>query len=289
MSGSLQQESKAFEVFLKKHLEQAFWSNTDLKNKNYAGLSELKASVEYSLFSGGKRFRPMLTLLVAKSLDRDIENCLGFAAAVEMVHTYSLIHDDLPCMDDDNERRGLPTNHIKFNEATALLAGDTLLTEAFKILSESYKDQSQVCVELGSILSKAIGFCGMIGGQVLDIQALNDGQTNATTLNDIHKLKTAALIAVSIEGAAVIAQVSQKQRENLKSFGQFIGEAFQVADDILDYDPESPEGSSYVTLHGLEATKKYLNELTDKAIDLIEFIKDPELKNLCIFNRERTH
>lgn len=289
MLDHLQAESEAFEVFLQKHLATNFWSNSELKNKNYKALTELRDSVNYSLFSGGKRFRPILTLLTAKALGKQTQKFLGFAAAVEMVHTYSLIHDDLPCMDDDIKRRGQPTNHIKFNEATALLAGDTLLTESFKILSESYKDQPQVCVELVSLLSRAIGFCGMIGGQVLDIQALNEGNTDAQSLNDIHKLKTAALIAVSLEGAAVIAGVDQNQRQALKKFGEYLGEAFQVADDILDYEPGHPEGSSYVNLHGLENTKIYLNELTQKAISLISFIKEPELKDLCIFNQERTH
>ena len=176
MLNKYKEDIEAFDVFLKEYTQSKICLDNELKS--YKAMGQLHESMTYSLFSGGKRFRPLLSLFVARTFLKDNKDFFGFAGAIEMVHTYSLIHDDLPCMDDDDERRGKPTNHKLYGEAVALLAGDCLLTEAFHLLTESYKGQPSLCVELCGLLSKAAGFCGMVGGQVIDIEALKTKEIN---------------------------------------------------------------------------------------------------------------
>lgn len=215
--------------------------------------------MNYSLLSGGKRFRPLLAALTAKALDRKIEHALPMATAVELIHTYSLIHDDLPVMDNDDMRRGRPTNHKVYGDAQALLAGDALLTAAFGVLAESESKNLRTALAL---LSEAAGPRGMVGGQVLDI-ATHD--PNERLLAEIHKRKTGALIRVAVEGTAVLLGASEEQVKLLRTYGENLGMAFQIADDIQDYNPERPEKINYVSQLGLEETKKLLSHVSHEA------------------------
>jgi geranylgeranyl diphosphate synthase type II len=218
----------------------------------------------YSLHSEGKRFRPLLALLTAKALKKDPERVLPLAASVELIHTYSLIHDDLPVMDDDDVRRGRPTNHKVFGEAPALLAGDALLTLAFGILAEA---DSPCAPEAIRLLSKAAGPAGMVGGQVLDIEAKDLTQDK---LADIHRLKTGALIAVSVEAAAALLGASPEERAALSEYGRQLGLAFQLADDLQDFDPENLETVNYANLIGVEGTRRYLERVSGEALAAIK-------------------
>lgn len=218
----------------------------------------------YSLHSEGKRFRPLLAILTAQALGQAPEIVLPLAAAAELIHTYSLIHDDLPVMDNDDLRRGRPTNHKVFGEVNALLAGDALLTLSFGILAEA---DSVGVAEAVRLLAKAAGPAGMVGGQVLDIEAKN---LTREKLAEIHRLKTGALIAVSVEAAAVLAGASQNQRSALANYGRHLGLAFQLADDLQDFDPENLENVNYGNLIGAEGTRQLLDQTSVEALAAIK-------------------
>jgi geranylgeranyl pyrophosphate synthase len=196
-------------------------------------------SIEYSFFSGGKRFRPMLCFAGAQYLDIPLEKVYPWAMAIEMIHTYSLIHDDLPCMDNDDFRRGKLTNHKIFGEAVALLAGDSLLTEAFAVLANHYGDSPVVFGLLVKQLSAVSGISGMILGQYFDM-SLESGKIRSSVshLNKIHLLKTGALICGALMGPALLKNLDTKQIESMKEIGFLLGYAFQVKDDILDSDQD---------------------------------------------------
>lgn len=233
-------------------------------------------AMRYSLQNGGKRIRPVLVLEFCRVCGGDINSALPFACAVEMIHTYSLIHDDLPCMDDDELRRGKPSCHVKYGEAFALLAGDALLTLAFKTLMTAplpVERRAEAC----SLLSEAAGYTGMVGGQELDL--LNEGkEVSADTLRETDALKTGALIKASCLLGCVAAGATEEQRAAAAEYAENIGLAFQITDDILDVtcDTEalgkpagSDEGngkSTYVSLFGLEGSKALAVELTQKAV-----------------------
>lgn len=229
-----------------------------------AGLEPLWDSMGYSLLSGGKRFRPLLSLLTARALEKPLEQALPIAVAVEMIHTYSLIHDDLPCMDNDDMRRGQPTNHKVHGETLALLAGDALLTSAFGALAQASTGDVARAVAL---LSYAAGPAGMVGGQVLDIKS--DRHTTVEQLQLIHQLKTGALIAVAVSGAAVLCEASSTQFEKLETFGGALGFAFQLADDIQDHSDEKPEKASYTSKLGVAATKELLEKTSAEALAVL--------------------
>ncbi|HAX72486.1 MAG TPA: geranyl transferase [Firmicutes bacterium] len=231
--------------------------------------SPLKESMMYSLSVGGKRLRPILLFSILESLNIPIHKGYRVASALEMIHTYSLIHDDLPAMDDDELRRGKPTNHIVFGEATAILAGDSLLTQAFEIIGEdetlSHETRLKIIVEL----SKAAGPMGMVAGQVLDMEAENKTVT-IEQLKNIHVNKTGKLIEFSLVSGAIIADLSQEDINLLRQYAYHIGLAFQIKDDILDIEgneeligktigSDLTNGkSTYVTLTSLEQAKKML-------------------------------
>lgn len=246
-------------------------------------LSRFVESMNYSLFSEGKRFRPLLAVLTAKALEKPPEQVLPLAAAVELIHTYSLIHDDLPCMDNDDFRRGLPTNHKMFGEAGALLAGDALLTMAFGILAQSPSPKAATAVAL---LSEAAGPRGMVGGQVLDIEAQTPDQD---LLKQIHARKTGKLIQVSVEGAAALCEATTKQIQDLKTYGELLGLAFQLADDLQDFDEGDPEKVSYCSSLGVPETIRYLEETSDQALAcLTTFGKSADgLRQMIKLNRDR--
>lgn len=254
-----------------------------------SGEARLLESIRYSLLQdGGKRFRPVLAMLTAEALGHDCEAVLAFAAAVECVHTYSLIHDDLPAMDNDDVRRGQPTNHRKFDEATAILAGDALLTEAFQLIADHYGSTPGPAIVAISELASASGLRGMVGGQAIDI-----GAKTATIVLDelrtMHRMKTGALIRVAARGAAQLCDASPTQLANLTRFAENLGLAFQVADDLLDYVPEKPEPGSYPALLGPDKTKGFLGELTTSCLaDLASFdAKAEPLREIARYNQTR--
>ena len=247
--------------------------------------SVVSEAMHYSLMIGGKRIRPVLALAFCEMLsgeDFDIDSALPYACAIEMIHTYSLIHDDLPCMDNDDFRRGKPSCHKKFGEEYALLAGDGLLNLAFEIIfgkfGDVYPDFSMKC---GAILSSASGADGMIGGQAIDLLSENK-QISLETLRKLQDLKTGAMIIASCKIGAVLGGGNQSDIENARCFGEKIGLCFQVVDDILDVtssfeklgkpigSDESNNKSTYVSLLGLEEAKKFADELTREALCSIE-------------------
>ena len=252
------------------------------------GLIELHKSLEYSLLRGGKRFRPLLSLLVGESFAVSPKRLLPWALAVEMIHNYSLIHDDLPCMDDDDLRRGEPTNHRVFGESTALLAGDTLLTEAFGMIARGYSDQPLLVSQLVLLLCEAAGFRGMVGGQAIDLKSKVQS-LNLEELVQMHEMKTGALIRVSCEGAAIVCGLPLAKQQLAREFGALLGFAFQLKDDLLDSADEVEVGSFPGHL-GLEQTKNKLAEVSSKAEALLSELNLSQgpLKDLIRMNLERS-
>lgn len=231
----------------------------------------LHAAMSHGLLLGGKRVRPFLVYAVGEMLGIHKDSLDHVAGSIEAIHAYSLIHDDLPAMDDDALRRGQPTCHIKFDEATAVLAGDALQTFAFELLGNARVSDTQK-VEMMQCLAKASGYQGMCGGQALDLAA-TDTEISLEQLEKIHRLKTGALICCAVELGAIAANATSQQKAHLKTFSQNIGLAFQVHDDILDVigDTEilgKPQGSdeaanksTYPALLGLEAAQNKAKDL----------------------------
>ena len=206
----------------------------------------LLEAAKYSLFGGGKRIRPLLSMMVSEAFGREWSDVSGWACAVEMIHTYSLIHDDLPSMDNDAIRRGRPTSHIQYGEATAILAGDALLTEAFGIVGRIDADKSIVS-ELVVLLAQSSGGTGMVGGQVYDIHGDLD---SVDKICRMQGLKTGALIRASAEGAAMLLSCSDQEIQRMASFGSTLGALFQITDDILDR-TEDREADGHNLFHHL--------------------------------------
>lgn len=237
----------------------------------------VKEAMYYSLKAGGKRIRPILLLQVIRSYGLDYHPYIDVACSLEMIHTYSLIHDDLPGMDNDDLRRGLPTCHKKYNEAIAILAGDGLLNEAVNIIINCHLE-SHLTLSLISCLYSSSGIAGMIYGQELDIQ--NEGkELDVTTLQKIHRYKTGKLIACALKMGSLIA--SEKDVDIWEDIGYTIGLAFQIQDDVLDVtstteqlgkpvgSDESNHKSTYVTLLGIEKCQELVNQLFKEAIEKI--------------------
>lgn len=243
----------------------------------------LKEAMIYSLEAGGKRVRPMLLLAVMEEYGKPLETGLDAACALEYIHTYSLIHDDLPAMDNDDLRRGKPTNHIVFGEATAILAGDALLTEAFALISHSAHYTPVQKVELIQLLSRASGALGMVGGQLMDIEA-EGKNVDLTHLQKIHALKTGALLKFSIEAGALLVQANEQEKQALQTYAEAIGVLFQIQDDILDVEASSEElgktagkdqlqeKSTYPALLTLEGAKKERDRYYQLAMDALALI-----------------
>ncbi len=254
-----------------------------------AGLDQLLDSVRYSVLQpGGKRFRPVLAMLTAEAMGHSAERVLAYAAAVECIHTYSLVHDDIPAMDNDDFRRGQPTNHKVFGDAVAILAGDALLTEAFYIISTNYRSEPTACVLAMEELSVAAGTYGMVGGQAIDLRS-KANEITFEELQTMHRLKTGALIRAAAVGAAHICFGTKEQVQQIRAYSTALGLAFQVADDILDHNPEKPEPGSYPALLGVEQTKAHLHDLTERCLASIESWgnKAESLRELARFNRMR--
>lgn len=258
--------------------------------------SELAKAVNYSLFSGGKRFRPLLSMMTAEALDLAQDRVLPFATAIEMVHTYSIIHDDLPSMDDDDERRGKPTTHVVHGDAVALLAGDALITEAPRLIAKAYKDVPQLALELIELITTTSGYAGMVAGQVmdLDVQGRLKNPSNLPPLDiaeleQLHGLKTGELIRASVVGAGMIGRVESKLRDQLSEFGKLIGLCFQLADDIHDHKRDEPEPTGFPKLIGIEKTRVLLEESSERAVQLTMMMgpKASALRDLVVFNSKR--
>ena len=228
-------------------------------------------------FTGGKRFRPLLVILTAKAFKQNIQHILPYACAVEFLHIYSLIHDDLPAMDNAEKRRGRLSLHKAFNEAVAILTGDALLTEAFS-LAISYKPKSlQDISPLIHLLVQAIGGRGMISGQMIDLQAIHDSQP--IDLEQLYDLKTGALISTSVIGAAMLSEVQDSTVLKLKSFAQKLGIAFQIADDLEDFEGQSDKKASIINCAhqwGLKTAKEKLCAFYREALDILKSIENTE-------------
>lgn len=245
---------------------------------------KLYNAMEYSLMSGGKRIRPILLMAAVDAVDTPNihgENFLTVASAIEMIHTYSLIHDDLPAMDDSDYRRGKLTNHKVFGEATAILAGDALLTLAFEVLTRQKNVKFHVMLEVIKELAIAAGAEGMVGGQSIDLESENKS-VDLATLKKMHMGKTGAIFRASIRAGALLAHANDKQLQNLTHYAENFGLAFQITDDILDaigdektvgkpiHSDEKNHKSTYVTLTSLDNAKTLANQAVQNALDNIK-------------------
>lgn len=269
-------------------LDKSLYKYFDTYFEEYKALFD---SMKYSVENGGKRVRPLLTLLFCDACGGNVKAAIPMAEAVEYIHTYSLIHDDLPCMDNDDYRRGKPSNHKVFGEAMALLAGDGLLTAAFErisIWSRAGLYSAEVAVKAISELSVYAGSRGMIGGQVIDIQNENKPDISFETLQLLDSLKTGALIEAACAMGCIAAEADEDKIQAAKTFASKIGLAFQIKDDILDVtssleklgkmtgsDVENGK-TTYVTLLGVEECQRLVDELTQDALKALESFPDNE-------------
>jgi len=268
----LRQDQALIEEFLQKWLE---------KSPRYAHLQE---AMNYSLLAGGKRVRPILTLEACRICGGEVRDALPFACGVEMVHTYSLIHDDLPAMDNDDLRRGRPTNHKVFGEAAAILAGDALLTEAFFALSQAELPPERI-VQAAACLSTRAGHLGMVGGQALDME---EKERTVPELEQLQSLKTGALLQAAAELGCIAAGGTPEQRQALSTYAEKLGRAFQIRDDMLDVAGEQqylgkPIGSdrergksTFASLLGLDACAGLVEKLTAQAEEALTTFEQRE-------------
>ncbi len=250
-------------------------------------LSSLHLAIRHSLFAGGKRIRPILCIAAHEAAGGKGEGILPFACALEMIHTYSLIHDDLPAIDNDDYRRGKLTCHKVFGEATAILAGDALLTEAFRIMTERIVterlEDGGLILDIVNRVARAAGISGMVGGQVVDIES-EDKEIDLPTVEYIHTHKTGAMILASVQVGACLAQTGEEAFKALTHYGERIGLAFQIADDILDVEGElqtlgktpgsdlAKKKATYPAVLGMEESKKRARELADLAVEALGFL-----------------
>lgn len=238
-------------------------------------------SASYSLNIGGKRIRPLLMLLTYNMYKENWREILEFSSAIEMIHTYSLIHDDLPCMDNDDLRRGKPTNHKVYGEDIAVLAGDALLNEAMNVMMKFSLNHGREALVASQKIAEAAGAEGMIGGQVVDI--INEGKKiSEEELRYMHMKKTGALIKVSIVAGAILGNASEEEIELLEKFGENLGLAFQIKDDILDVignteklgkkvlSDEENDKTNFISMHGLDYCIKECERLTNESINILD-------------------
>ncbi|EEL49393.1 polyprenyl synthetase family protein [Bacillus cereus] len=285
----------AFDAFLKE--SKAFVEEQLVRYANQLQCPNvLREAMIYSLEAGGKRLRPLLLFATLQAFEKERELGIGAACALEMIHTYSLIHDDLPCMDDDDLRRGKPTNHKVFGEAMAVLAGDGLLTYAFQaVTAYDHQDvQAETKLRLALELAKAAGPEGMVAGQVADMEA-EGKRLEREGLEYIHKHKTGRLLEYAVLAGAILAGATPEQEEKLLAFAKYIGLAFQIRDDILDVEgteeeigkpigsDASNEKSTYTTLFTIDEAKCILEETIGKAKDAIASLQlqDEHLLSIC--------
>ncbi|WP_240649007.1 polyprenyl synthetase family protein [Anaerosphaera multitolerans] len=261
--------------------------------KNFTAVDEYQKkvyeSMTYSLFSGGKRIRPILSILAYKTIKNsdEYEEVLPFAVAIELIHTYSLIHDDLPAMDDDDFRRGKPTNHKVYSEAIAILAGDGLLNMAAEVLAkemDSYEDLEKIkrAIKAMKYIFTASGVHDMIGGQVIDVE-YND-EMNYDICESMYKLKTAALIRASVVSGAIIAGATEEEIATLEEFSNCIGIAYQMKDDILDSEiDKEKEKNTILQFSSKEEILEKIQQLTERANNELESLEH-DAEELKIFS-----
>lgn len=271
--------------------ERTAWVEEALKDSLPEGpsyLGNVAEMMRYCLFSGGKRFRPILCYGAAESLSKPGAIATSAACAYEMIHCFSLAHDDLPCMDNDDFRRGKPTAHKVFGEAGALLAGDGLSIWAFHKITELPPGVSpETGLKLVRDLAWASGHQGMVGGQVIDMEAQGK-KVDRPFLESIHRAKTGALICGAVRAGALLAGADEDQLKALTTYGEAVGLVFQLTDDILDAE-DDPDGVSFVSLLGLDQTKRLVRETTETALDALQGFSssaDP-LRALAIFLEDR--
>lgn len=283
-------------------IKEIITEKADIINKVLRGYTEhennpqslIYEAMNYSLFAGGKRIRPVIMLLVCDMLSGDENEVMPFACAMEMIHTYSLIHDDLPAMDNDDYRRGKFTNHKKYGEAIAILAGDALLNKAFEtVTSAVYKDSSRA-IKAMSVLSKSSGTEGMIGGQTVDIES-EGKKISPDELLYLHSLKTGAIIRSSGVIGAIMAGAGDDEIKAVDEYCKNFGIAFQIQDDLLDIlgneeilgkatgSDSANEKTTFVTLYGIEESKKAVDSYTEKACSALDVFgsKAQQLKALA--------
>jgi geranylgeranyl diphosphate synthase type II len=263
--------------------------------------ARLRDAIRHSLLAPAKRLRPMLVLMSAEACGCDRSTALPAACAVELVHTYSLIHDDLPAMDDDDLRRGLPTCHAKFGEATAILAGDALLAQAFEVLARDVRPPStaaRCCAELG----RAAGACALVGGQSDDLAA-EFAPGDLAALEAIHRRKTGALFVVALRLGGIVASANERQLEALTHYGRALGFAFQIVDDLLDLQgsaaalgkrtrkDEDRGKLTFPKVIGVEPSRARASQLIYEAIAAVKLFSPPAtgLEGLAHYVLERTH
>ncbi len=249
--------------------------------KNPALEDKLAQAMQYSLMSGGKRLRPILLMAAADAVSGSGEKFLTVASAIEMIHTYSLIHDDLPAMDNDDYRRGKLTNHKVFGEATAILAGDALLTLAFEVMTRQENISPEILLKVMQEMSIAAGAAGMVGGQSIDLES-EDKKISMSTLQKMHMAKTGALFKAAIRSGAILAGANSEQLDALTIYAEKFGLAFQITDDILDVigdeknlgkpvgSDEKNNKSTYVTLTSIETAKNLAQKAVDDAVDALK-------------------
>ena len=269
----IEKRTQQIEQILRRYLPQA---------SGYQKL--IMEAMSYSMLSGGKRLRPMLMLETYHMFGAHHTVIEPFLAAIEMIHTYSLVHDDLPAMDDDAYRRGRRTTHVVYGEAMGILAGDALLNYAFETAKQAFsmgEDPARVAKAM-QILAQKAGIYGMLGGQVVDVQNEGHKQIDADTLDFIYRLKTGALIASAMMIGAVLAGANEQEVSVLEQAAVRVGIAFQIQDDILDItgtaeqlgkpigSDEKNEKSTYVTLYGMQAAQEQVEKLTNEAVDFME-------------------
>ena len=265
--------------------------------------AKLHQSILYSIHPGGKRLRPILCLAASELICGSYENVLPAACAIEMIHTYSIIHDDLPSMDDDDIRRGKPANHKVFGEAVATLAGDALLTDAFNLVTEKLIEEgvsSELILRVISVISEAAGSKGMVLGQAFDIEMEGAEDPSVNEISNTYLMKTAKIITASVLSGAMLSGAGERELLKLKSYSEKIGIAFQIKDDILDVvgshgtkqesrDKAGVKKHTYVSVMGVKKSKAKVSELTNQAMaELESFQKTPNpLREIAIWLRER--
>ena len=285
-------ELKKYQSIVEKELEKYL-------RKNECPEKNLNHSMEYSLMAGGKRLRPILVIATYSLFDKNIEKCMPYAVAIEMVHNFSLIHDDLPGIDDDDFRHGKPTNHKKFNEATAILAGDGLLNNAYIVISEDLrKEVTPSKLKVFEEFSKSVD--RMIAGEYVDTE-FEGKEISEKFLEYIHINKTGALLKLCVRMGAILANANKEELEKLSDYADKIGLAFQIKDDILseegnEEETGKPVGNdkekgkcTYISKYGLEESKKILEKITNEAVEIVETYgkKGEFLKELALYIKNR--
>ncbi len=291
-----------FKEELKKYQQQINQELEKYIKKEQCPEEILNKSMEYSLMAGGKRLRPILLIVTYKLFNKNVEKCMPYAVAIEMIHNFSLIHDDLPGIDNDDFRHGKPTNHKMFNEATAILAGDGLLNSAYMVISDdlSKSNKEDILPKMQVLKEYAIAVDRMLAGEYLDTEA--EGKTiSENELKYIHENKTGAILKASVRAGAILANATEEDLQKLTNYAEKIGLAFQIKDDILSEEGNEeilgkPVGNdkeakkcTYVSQYGLEDAKKILNNITNEAIQELEIYGEEAefLKNLALYIQNR--